>query len=219
MRSSQYSGSSRYVGHVGTLAVAVGLGAAVVTGRAWHGRPSPADGSAASSSASVGPPAAAVDKPTVPTPAKPQTVADQQSGAATAGDDEDAGAPDTGTGNEPASADDGSASEPSVRPARTRSPKPDTVDSDVVAPERHCDGGAGQGRRRRRRHRQRPGGPVLQRHPATPSDSPAQWREAAVARREIGVSPAPITTHVNVGLTDQVITGGVSAKDATATNP
>lgn len=221
MRSSQYSGSSRYVGHVGTLAVAVGLGAAVVTGAgvAWASE-SPADGSAASSSASVGPPAAAVDKPTVPTPAKPQTVADQQSGAATAGDDEDAGAPDTGTGNEPASADDGSASEPSVRPARTRSPKPDTVDSDVVAPEPATATAA-------------PAAravdvvvdtvkdladPFSNGTPATPSDSPAQWAEAAVARREIGVSPAPITTHVNVGLTDQVITGGVNAKDATATN-
>ncbi len=253
MRSSRYIGCSQYIGHVGALAVALGLGAAVVsgTGVAWASESSAAgttssSSAASSSSASVDAPAAAADKPATPTQSDTQAEPDKPAGKPAAKDTEDtedtdvadetqgrvhdaeqneeaaqADAPE----NAPASTDDERESEPPAHPARKWTTQPETaaaVDTDAIAAPAPAAPAAA------------PAvaavdvvadtvkdlaDPFSGGTPATPADSPAQWAEAAVARREIsGSGSGPITSDVKVGLTDQVITGGVNAKDATAAN-
>ena len=109
MESSRYKGCSRYVGHVGALAVALGLGGAVIAGAgaAWASEGSSDTGTSASSSSSSssssseGASTAPADK-SAPTPSSPDASTADPGTKPTAGDDADV----AGKSNSPAAHDD-----------------------------------------------------------------------------------------------------------------
>ena len=237
MESSRYKGCSRYVGHVGALAVALGLGGAVIAGAgaAWASEGSSDTGTSASSSSSSssssseGASTAPADK-SAPTPSSPDASTADPGTKPTAGDDADV----AGKSNSPAAHDDNdsadgdsTADDPPAKQGHKWSREADAaeVDAESLKTEAAAEPAVEKAAPRTSAVDlvvdtvKDLADPFSGDTPATPADSPAQWMEAAAARREVSASSTgPISTDVKVILTQQVITGGVNATDINKQN-
>ncbi len=244
MESSRYRGCSRYVGHVGALAVALGLGGAVITGTgvAWasEGSTDAGTSSSASASSASASSASASERASAAQPDKTAPAASQQTESTDDPATEPAADDKAGTSNSLAAQDGSdpakSVGEDSDPPARTdhkwsrASEVADAPDTDAPATEVRTAEAVAMPAVEKAAPRTAAvdlvvdsvkdlADPFSGGTPATPADSPAQWMEAAAARREVGVpSAGPVSTDVKVTLTQQVITGAVNAKDVNPQN-